>query len=58
LKNIDYAELVRSMAQWMLSDNSINWSGYRSTTLSLQWPDCWQVTPRQQHNRNIQAHAM
>jgi len=46
------------MAQWMLSDNSINWSGYRSITLSLQWLDCWQDTPRQQHSRNIQAHVM
>jgi len=45
------------MLQWKLSDNLIKRSGYRSTTLSLQWLDCWQVTPRQQHSCKIQAHA-
>jgi len=46
------------MAQWMSSYNSIERSGDRSTTLSLQWLDFCKVTPLQQHSRKIQAHAM
>jgi len=54
----DYAELIRNMAQWMSSYNSIEISRDRSTSLSLQWLDCCQVTPRQLHSRKIQVHAM
>jgi len=48
------------MAQWIFkSENPIERSGYRFTTVGFQRLDCWQVTyPLQQHSRKLSSRVL